>query len=84
MMHDSDNQQGLLAEQFLIDEMSVNHEAYDAMMKIKHWKFIKKVPGIGSQILAEAGRHIENTFFAFVPASTVLTDTGADDSVSIN
>jgi len=84
MMNESDNQQGLLAEQFLIDEMTTNHDAYDAMMKIKHWKFIKRVPGIGSQILAEAGKHIHNTFFSFVPASTILSETGADDSVSIN
>ena len=84
MMNERDNQQGFLAEQFLIDEMTTNHDAYDAMMKIKHWKFIKRVPGIGSQILAEAGKHIENTFFSFVPASTILSETGADDSVSIN
>lgn len=84
MMNERDNQQGFLAEQFLIDEMTTNHDAYDAMMKIKHWKFIKRVPGIGSQILAEAGKHIENTFFSFVPASTILTETGADGSDSIN
>jgi len=83
-MNERDNQQGFLAEQFLIDEMTTNHDAYDAMMKIKHWKFIKRVPGIGSQILAEAGKHIENTFFSFVPASTILTETGADGSDSIN
>lgn len=83
-MNDSNNQQGFLADQFLIDEISLNHESYDAMMKIKHWKFIKRVPGIGSRIIAEAGKHIENCFFSFVPASTILMETDAENPMSIN
>ena len=83
-MNSSTNHQGLLAEQFFIDELTLIHDSYSAIMQIKRWKFILRIPGIGNTIITEAGTNIRQNFFSFVSASALLSQMASETSSSIN
>ena len=83
-MTDSDNQQGSLAEQFFIEEITLNHESYSAILQIQRWKFMLRIPGIGSRLMAEAGLNIRQSFFSYVPPATILSDASIKTGDCIN
>lgn len=70
------NQQNLLAEEFHLKDIQVIRANYEANLKIKRWKFLMNIPGIGSRIREEATSDIQKTFLAFVNNSDILSEEG--------
>ena len=76
MNHSIENKQELLAEEFHIADVNSSQASYNAVLKIKRWKFIMKIPGIGNKIKQEANGSLEKTFFNFVSNTFVLIEEG--------
>ena len=69
-----ENKQELLAEEFHITDINNSQQSYNAVLKIKRWKFIMKIPGIGKKIKQEANGSLEKTFFNYVSNTYVLIE----------
>ena len=70
------NNQDVLAEQFVLNDIRVSQTSYEAILKIKRWKFIVKIPGIGNRIRKEADVSIQKTLLSYVSNSFVLIEEG--------
>lgn len=70
------NKQELLAEQFHINDIHVTQASYEAVLKIKRWKFISRIPGIGKQIKKEADGNLKRTLLTYIPNTCVLIEEG--------
>lgn len=70
------NQQEVLAEQFHINDIQISHTSYEAVLKIKRWKFISKIPGIGKRIIKEADGNLERTLLNYISNTSVLIEEG--------
>jgi len=84
MNHPIENKQEALAEQFHIADINSSQASYNAVLKIKRWKFIMKIPGIGHKIREEANGSLEKTFFCFVSNTFILIEEGYFFSPSEN
>lgn len=73
------NKQNLLAEEFHLNDIQINKFNYESVLKIKRWKFIMNIPGIGSRIRVEATHDIRDTFLSYVKNSEVLFAEGYFD-----
>ncbi len=84
MNHSIENKQEVLAEEFHIADINSSQASYNAVLKIKRWKFIMKIPGIGIKIKQEANGSLEKTFFDYVSSTFVLIEEGYFFSPSEN
>jgi hypothetical protein len=74
------NQQHLLAEQFHAKDISVMKANYEAVLKIKRWKFIHSLSALSQNIRKEADNMIQNSFLSFVDNREVLIVEGYFES----
>lgn len=70
------NKQESLAEQLLIDDIIIGHISHEAVLKIKRWKFIIKIPGIHEHIRKEAGKSIQISFLNYITNKFLLKEEG--------
>ena len=84
MNHSIENKQDLLAELFHLADINNTQASYNAVLKIKRWKFIMKIPGISPKIKEEANLSLEKTFFRFVSNTYILIEAGYFFSPSEN
>src|SRR4051812_39462680 len=84
MNHSIENKQDLLAELFHLADVNNSQASYNAVLKIKRWKFIMKIPGISKKIREEANVSLEKTFFNYVTSTYVLIEEGYFFSPSEN
>lgn len=73
------NKQNFLAEEFHLKDIQINKLNYEANLKIKRWKFIMNIPGIGTRIREEATNDIHDTFLIYLKNSDVLGEEGFYD-----
>ena len=71
-MNPISNHQESIAEQVVLNEIFNNHACYEAILKIKRWKFIVRIPGIAQKISKEADESIRRNFLSFVSNKDVL------------
>jgi hypothetical protein len=78
MDHLIKNNQKFLAEQFCLSDMQVNKSSHNAVLIIKRWKLIRKIPApvVGDIVQAHTERLIRKSFFSFVPNSVFLLNDG--------
>jgi hypothetical protein len=76
MNHSIENKQDLLAELFHLADINNSQASYNAVLKIKRWKFIMKIPGISPKIREEANTSLEKTFFRYVSSTYILIEEG--------
>lgn len=76
MNHSIENKQDLLAELFHLSDTNSSQASYNAVLKIKRWKFIMKIPGISKKIREEANVSLEKSFFNYVSSTYVLIEEG--------
>jgi hypothetical protein len=74
------NQQHFLAEQFHAKDISVIKANYEAVLKIKRWKFIHSLSTLSKNIRKEADNMIYTAFLSFVDNKDVLVEEGYFDS----
>ncbi len=84
MNHSNMSNQEILAEEFAVYDTLINKASNEAVLKIKRWKFIGKIPGIGKRIRKEADRSIEKTLFSYVSNTYVLIEEGYYFDASAN
>ena len=68
------NQQESLADLVVLNDIQNNFASYEALMSIKRWKFITRIPGIGQHIRNEADESIRKKFFVFVNNQELLKE----------
>jgi hypothetical protein len=73
-MNLNSNNQESIAEQVVLNEIYNNHAAYEAILKIKRWKFIMQIPGVAQKIAKEADESIQKNFLTFVSNQYVLAE----------
>ncbi len=78
------NKQNFIAEEFHLQDIQINKANYEANLKIKRWKFIMNIPGIGNRIREEASADIRDTFLLFVNNSDLLGEEGFYDAAIDN
>jgi len=74
------NQQHFLAEQFHAKDILVIKANYEAILKIKRWKFIHSLSTLSTTIRMEADSMIHNSFLAFIDSQEVLIAEGYFES----
>ena len=74
------NQQHFLAEQFHAKDISVIKANYEAVLKIKRWKFIHSLSTLSKNIRKEADNMIYTSFLSFVDSKEVLMKEGFFES----
>ena len=74
------NQQHFLAEQFHAKDISVIKANYEAVLKIKRWKFIHSLSTLSKTIRKEADNMIYTSFLSFVDNKEVLIVEGYFES----
>jgi hypothetical protein len=74
------NQQHFLAEQFHAKDILVIKANYEAILKIKRWKFIHSLSTLSTTIRMEADNMIHNSFLAFIDSQEVLIAEGYFES----
>jgi hypothetical protein len=74
------NQQHFLAEQFHAKDISVMKANYEAVLKIKRWKFIHSLSTLSKNIRKEADNMIYTSFLSFVDNKDVLVEEGYFDA----
>jgi hypothetical protein len=84
MNNSIENKQDLLAELFHLADINNSQASYNAVLKIKRWKFIMKIPGISKKIREEANLSLEKTFFNHVSSTYILIEEGYFFSPSEN
>lgn len=83
-MNASSNNQGSIAEQVVLNEIYNNHASYEAILKIKRWKFIMRIPGVAQRITKEADENIQKNFLSFVSNKYVLAEEDYFFAISNN
>jgi len=66
------NEQDYLAAKFHIDETHIMQASHLAFLKIQSWKFALKTPSVGTRFKNEAAEMLEQSFFEFLTAKTLL------------
>lgn len=74
------NQQHFLAEQFHAKDISLIKANYEAVLKIKRWKFIHSLSTLSKNIRKEADNMIQNSFLTFIDSQEVLLVEGYFES----
>ena len=74
------NQQQFLAEQFHAKDILLIKANYEAMLKIKRWKFIHSLSTLSKNIRMEADTMIISSFFTFIDNHEVLIAEGYFES----
>jgi hypothetical protein len=74
MDHLLTNNQKFLAEQFCLTDVQLNKLSYNAVLIIKRWKLIRKIPApvVADIVHAHTERMIKKSFFNYVPNSLFL------------
>lgn len=74
MDHLIENNQKFLAEQFCLSDVQLNKLSYNAILIIKRWKLIRKIPApvVADIVHAHTERMIKKSFFTYVPNSVFL------------
>jgi hypothetical protein len=67
------NQQESLAELVVLNDIQNNFSSYEAILSIKRWKFIIRIPGIAQHIIKEADENIQKNFLSYITSEQVLT-----------
>ena len=70
------NQQHLLAEEFHAKDISLIRANYEAVLKIKRWKFICGLSSISKKIRTEADNIIQTSFLSFIDSDELLITEG--------
>lgn len=72
------NNQKFLAEQFCLSDVQVNKLSYNAVLIIKRWKLIRKIPApvVADIVHAHTERMINKSFFTYAPNSLFLINEG--------
>ena len=75
------NNQKFLAEQFCLGDVQVNKLSYNAVLIIKRWKLIRKIPApvVADIVHAHTERMIKKSFFTYVPNSMFLINESLND-----
>ena len=68
----TENEQDYLAAKFHIDETHILQASHLAFLKIQSWKFALKTPSVGARFKNEAAEMLEQSFFEFLTAKTLL------------
>src|SRR6476469_3279162 len=68
----TENEQDYLAAKFHIDETHILQASHLAFLKIQSWKFALKTPSVGGRFKHEAAEMLEQSFFEFLTAKTLL------------
>ena len=68
----TDNEQDYLAAKFHIDETHILQASHLAYLKIQSWKFALKTPSVGHRFKHEAAEMLEQSFFGFISANSIL------------
>lgn len=76
MDYSTSNHQESLAELVVLNDIQNNFTSYEAILSIKRWKFITRIPGIAQRIIKEADENIQKNFLSFVPNQQVLDTEG--------
>jgi hypothetical protein len=74
----TENEQDYLAAKFHIDETHILQASHLAFLKIQSWKFALKTPSVGTRFKNEAAEMLEQSFFAFISANTILEKENFD------
>jgi hypothetical protein len=70
------NKQNQLAEQFHLKDIQIIKANYEANLKIKRWKFLMNIPGVGNRIREEATTDIQKNFLSYVNNTSILYEQG--------
>jgi|GEM_PF-1835152 len=70
------NQQESLAELVVLNDIQNNFTSYEAILSIKRWKFIIRIPGIAQRIIKEADENIQKNFLTYISNEEVLINEG--------
>lgn len=76
MDHSISNQQESLAELVVLNDIQTNFTSYEAILSIKRWKFILRIPGIAQRIIQEAEENIQKSFLTFISNKQLLMEEG--------
>lgn len=79
----AENEQDYLAAKFHIDETHILQASHLAYLKIQSWKFALKTPAVGNRFKNEAAEMLEQSFFGFMSASSILAREQFD-SIPLN
>lgn len=68
------NNQKFVAEQFYLGDLQVNKSSHNAVLIIKRWKLIRKIPApvVGDIVQAHTEKLIKKSFFSYVPNNIIL------------
>lgn len=70
------NEQAALAELVVLNDIQNNFTSYEAILSIKRWKFIIRIPGIAQRIISEADDNIQKNFLSYIDNGEVLSKEG--------
>ena len=75
------NNQKFLAEQFCLGDVQVNKLSYNAVLIIKRWKLIRKIPApvVADIVHAHTERMIKQSVFTYVPNSLFLINESLNE-----
>lgn len=76
MNPNTQNHAVLLAEQFILQENSVNEESKIALLKVQSFRFAMKTPEVGIYYQQEAGDMVRRALLTFVPNTFILSEVG--------
>ena len=79
MDHSISNQQGSLAELVVLNDIQNNFSSYEAVLSIKRWKFIIRIPGLSQRLIQEADENIHRNFLSYIGNEEVLCKEGFFD-----
>ena len=68
------NQQHDLAEEFHFHDIQMIKANYEAALKIKRWRLIKKIPALSKRIRKEADSMIHDSFLSYVDNYNVMLE----------
>lgn len=80
----NNSDQQYLAETFRISDSHIVSVSKIALLKIQSWKFALSTPQIGTTYLHSIEEVIRNSFFNYLPASSVLEQENFYQSPSEN
>ena len=76
MDHSISNYQESLAELFILNDIQNNFTSYEAILSIKRWKFILRIPGIAKRIIEDADENIKKNFLSYISCKQLLSEEG--------
>ena len=70
------NQQHFLAEQFHAKDIFIDRANYEAILKIKRWRFIHSLSALSKTVRREADNMIQTSFLTFIDNHELLKFEG--------